>query len=72
MKRVPFADARSAPRRTHEDDFVLPYVDDLENVVDMEAIRSAGLQLGVDPLGGASAPYWEPINGRLRARHRPS
>jgi phosphoglucomutase len=43
-------------------DFVLPYVEDLRNVVDIEAIRSAGLKLGVDPLGGASRPYWEPIN----------
>ena len=40
----------------------LPYVKDLRNVVDMEAIRSAGLKLGVDPLGGAAVPYWEPIN----------
>ena len=41
---------------------MMPYVNDLKNVVDMEAIRSAGLKLGVDPLGGASQPYWEPIN----------
>ena len=47
---------------THQEDFVLPYVRDLKNVVDMDAIRSAGLKLGVDPLGGASVPYWEPIN----------
>ncbi len=40
----------------------MPYVNDLKNVVDMDAIRSAGLKLGVDPLGGASQPYWEPIN----------
>jgi len=47
---------------THQEDFVLPYVLDLENVVDMAAIRGAGLTLGVDPLGGAGRPYWEPIN----------
>ena len=41
---------------------MLPYVEDLRNVIDMDAIRSAGLKLGVDPLGGAAAPYWEPIN----------
>jgi phosphoglucomutase len=41
---------------------VMPYVDDLRNVIDMDAIRAAGLKLGVDPLGGAAAPYWEPIN----------
>ena len=47
---------------THQEDFVLPYVRDLKNVVDMDAIRGANLKLGVDPLGGASRPYWEPIN----------
>jgi phosphoglucomutase len=41
---------------------VLPYVRDLEHVVDLEVIRGAGLQLGVDPLGGASVGYWGPIN----------
>jgi phosphoglucomutase len=41
---------------------MLPYVRDLKNVVDMEAIRGAKLKLGVDPLGGAARPYWEPIN----------
>jgi phosphoglucomutase len=61
VKRVPFAKAIKAPT-THEEDFILPYVRDLNNVVDMDAIREAGLNLGVDPLGGASAPYWEPIN----------
>jgi phosphoglucomutase len=43
-------------------DFVQPYVDDLRNVIDMEAIRAAGLALAVDPLGGAARPYWDPIN----------
>ena len=38
------------------------YVTDLKNVVDLEVIRSSKLKLGVDPLGGASQPYWEPIN----------
>jgi phosphoglucomutase len=61
VKRVPFASAIKAAS-THEDDLVLPYVQDLEHVVDMGAIRSAGLTLGVDPLGGAARPYWEPIN----------
>ncbi len=46
---------------THQDDFVLPYVRDLRNVVDMDAIRAAGLKLAVDPLGGAAVRYWEPI-----------
>ena len=61
VKRIPFAKAiRSAT--THQEDFVPPYVRDLKNVVDMDAIRGARLKLGVDPLGGASLPYWEPIN----------
>jgi phosphoglucomutase len=61
IKRVPFAAAIKADT-THEEDFVLPYVEDLRNVIDLDAIRSAGLKLGVDPLGGAAEPYWEPIN----------
>jgi phosphoglucomutase len=61
VKRVPFAKAVQAAS-THQEDFVLPYVRDLKNVVDMDAIRSAHLKLGVDPLGGAARPYWEPIN----------
>jgi len=61
VKRLPYASALSAGT-THQEDFVLPYVRDLRNVVDMDAIRDAGLKLGVDPLGGSSKPYWEPIN----------
>lgn len=61
VKRLPFAQALRAAT-TRQEDFVLPYVQDLKHVVQMEAIRSAGLKLGVDPLGGAALPYWEPIN----------
>jgi phosphoglucomutase len=61
VKRVPFEKAIRAAS-THHEDFVLPYVRDLKNVVDIDAIRAAHLKLGVDPLGGASQPYWEPIN----------
>ncbi|MGB2605786.1 MAG: phosphoglucomutase (alpha-D-glucose-1,6-bisphosphate-dependent) [Candidatus Sulfotelmatobacter sp.] len=61
VKRVPFTKAMKAPS-THQEDFVLPYVRDLKNVVDVDAIRSAHLNLAVDPLGGAALPYWEPIN----------
>ena len=64
VKRVPHATAIKAAT-THQGDFVLPYVEDLRNVVDIDAIRDAGLTLGVDPLGGASCPYWEPINADL-------
>jgi phosphoglucomutase len=61
IKRVSFAAAIKADT-THQEDFVLPYVEDLRNVIDIDAICSAGLKLGVDPLGGAAEPYWEPIN----------
>jgi len=61
VKRVPFSAAVKAAT-THAEDLVLPYVKDLGDVVDMDAIRGAGLSLAVDPLGGASRPYWEPIN----------
>jgi len=49
---------------TEEHDFVAPYVADLANVIDMDAIRRAGLKIGVDPLGGASVNYWQPIAER--------
>jgi phosphoglucomutase len=61
VRRIGFAEALRA-ETTHQDDFVLPYVRDLRNVVDMDAIRGAGLKLAVDPLGGAAVHYWEPIN----------
>ncbi len=61
VKRLPFNKAIAAST-THQEDLMLPYVSDLKNVVDMEAIRGAKLRLGVDPLGGASLSYWESIN----------
>ena len=61
VKRVPFEKAFKAAT-TRQEDFILPYVQDLRNVIDMEIIREAGLVLGVDPLGGAAVHYWEPIN----------
>jgi phosphoglucomutase len=61
VKRIPYARALTAAS-THQHDFIFPYVQDLKNVVDMDAIRFSGLKLGVDPLGGAALPYWEPIN----------
>jgi phosphoglucomutase len=61
VKRTPLPAAMRAAT-TQETDFVLPYVRDLRNVVDMDVIAAAGLALGVDPLGGASLPYWAPIN----------
>jgi phosphoglucomutase len=47
-----------------EYDFVGPYVEDLAQAIDMEAIRGAGIRIGVDPLGGAGQAYWEPIAER--------
>jgi phosphoglucomutase len=61
VRRIPFDRAIKAST-THQEDFVLPYVRDLKNVVDTDAIRAAKLKLAVDPLGGAARPYWEPIN----------
>jgi phosphoglucomutase len=61
VKRVPLATAMKS-ESTRQEDFVLPYVRDLRNIIDMDAIRAAGLKLGVDPLGGAAVHYWEPIN----------
>ncbi len=60
--------AALAADTTRQEDFVRPYVDDLRHVVDMDAIRSAGLRLGVDPLGGASLPYLAADRRDLRAR----
>ncbi|MCO5166158.1 MAG: phosphoglucomutase (alpha-D-glucose-1,6-bisphosphate-dependent) [Planctomycetes bacterium] len=57
-KRVPFARARAAARRHG---YVRAYVDDLGAVIDMQAIRRAGVRLGVDPLGGSGVAYWGPI-----------
>jgi phosphoglucomutase len=63
-------DVRRAPasaRATiHSEDLVGPYVDDLGEVVDVDAIRDAKVAIGVDPLGGASLPYWEAIAERHR------
>src|SRR6266404_2912955 len=61
VKRVPVEAARKAAT-THPEDLVTPYVADLRSVVDLDAVRAAGLRIAVDPLGGASRPYWEPIS----------
>ncbi|MBS1850605.1 MAG: alpha-D-glucose phosphate-specific phosphoglucomutase [Acidobacteria bacterium] len=61
VKRMPLEKAMRAAS-THQEDFILPYVHDLKNIVDMDALRAAKLKLAVDPLGGASLPYWDPIN----------
>jgi phosphoglucomutase len=61
VKRLPFAQAVKAAT-THQEDFLLPYVQDLRHVIDMDAVRGANLKLAVDPLGGAAVHYWGPIN----------
>ena len=60
VKRISF-DAALKTSTTHVEDFVAGYVEDLANVIDLEAIRSAGVKIGVDPLGGAAAAYWQPV-----------
>ena len=63
VKRVPFEAALKAST-TRQGDFIEPYVHDLAAVIDMAAIRSAGLNIGIDPLGGAAVGYWGPISER--------
>src|SRR5262245_10982066 len=60
VRRVAYESALKAAT-THPHDFLMPYVKDLANVIDIDCIRSAGIRMGVDPLGGASVHYWEPI-----------
>jgi phosphoglucomutase len=60
IKRMPFQKALNAAN-VHKYDFMTPYIVDLEKVVDMPAIRSAGLKLGVDPMGGAAVHFWSPL-----------
>ena len=61
VRRMPYETAMKAAT-TKERDIRTAYVEDLGNVIDMEAIRDAGVRMGVDPLGGAGVQYWEPIS----------
>ena len=63
VQRLPYAQAMAAAHIV-EQDFVADYVADLDQVIDMEAIRRADLKIGVDPLGGAAVAYWQPIAER--------
>jgi len=63
VKRMPFEKALRAPT-THRHDYLNAYVADLANVIDMDAIRGAKINMGVDPLGGAGVHYWGPIAER--------
>jgi phosphoglucomutase len=60
VARIPYEKARHAPT-THRHDYIVAYVDDLDAVLDMEAIREARLKIGVHPLGGAGVAYWGPV-----------
>ncbi len=63
VKRMPFEKALKA-ESTKEYDYITPYVEDLENVIDMEVIAREKLKIGVDPLGGAAVDFWDPIAER--------
>jgi phosphoglucomutase len=65
VKRMPLAQARKAAT-THEHDFLNNYVADLAHIIDFDAIRGAGVHMGVDPLGGAGVHYWQPIADRYK------
>jgi phosphoglucomutase len=65
VKRIPYDRARNSSG-VHRYDYIGPYVADLANVLDMDAIRSAGVKIGIDPLGGAGVRYWQPIIERYR------
>ncbi|MFJ1613512.1 phosphoglucomutase (alpha-D-glucose-1,6-bisphosphate-dependent) [Streptomyces sp. NPDC087228] len=65
VRRLPYARARAAST-TGTYDFLGSYVTDLPSVLDLDAIRSAGVRIGADPLGGASVAYW----GRIAEQHR--
>ena len=71
LRRISYDRARKSPHvRRH--DYAGSYVSDLENVVDMEAIRSSGVKIGIDPLGGASVHFWQPIIERYGITRRSS
>lgn len=65
VKRISLEKALQA-QTTHRYDFLNSYVNDLENVIDMKAIRNSKIRLGVDPLGGAGVHYWKPIAERYK------
>jgi phosphoglucomutase len=65
VRRMPLSSAKTSGF-VHRHDFITPYVADLENVVDMAAIRDAGVTIGIDPLGGAGVQYWQPIIERYK------
>jgi len=65
VKRIPYARARKTAC-VHAHDYITPYVADLANIVDMDAIRASGVRIGIDPLGGAAVHYWQPLIERYK------
>jgi len=65
VRRIPYDRARKAGC-VHRHDYIGPYVADLGNVVDLDAIAASGVRIGIDPLGGAAVAYWQPIIERYR------
>lgn len=63
VKRLNYESALKASN-THQQDFVTPYVATLGEVIDMDAIKAAGVRIGIDPLGGAALQYWQPVKER--------
>lgn len=63
VQRIPFQAALQA-ETTHRHDYIQPYVEDLNTIIDIEVIRAAGLRIGVDPLGGSVVAFWQPIAER--------
>jgi phosphoglucomutase len=63
VKRIPYERALKAST-THPYDFMNPYIDDLKSMIDLDLVRSAGIHLGVDPLGGAGVHYWGTIRDK--------
>ena len=63
VARVPYERARKS-QSVHAYDYISPYVSDLGNVVDMALIKSSGVKMGIDPLGGAAVHFWQPIVDR--------
>jgi phosphoglucomutase len=65
VARTPYEKARKSPH-VHRHDYIGAYVSDLDNVVDMAAMRSSGVRIGIDPLGGAAVHFWQPIAERYK------
>lgn len=65
VERLPYDRARKAAT-CHAYDYITPYVADLANIVDMDLIRSSGIRIGIDPLGGAAIDYWQPLIERYK------